>query len=131
MMTTPSGIVRLLAALTNLLLSQPAKLRQLQADSQDSASSVTELLDQIASRMEQNANEAKGRLSQALAEEGHTPVKTTAGDTGQPRRGVDLGPRTPGFSYPPGTNGIPREEQTKRRPAQDPAPLCRRPPGSA
>ena len=63
MMTTPSGIVRLLAALTNLLLSQPAKLRQLQADSQDSASSVTELLDQIASRMEQNANEAKGRLS--------------------------------------------------------------------
>jgi len=80
------------------LLSQLAELRRLQADSQDAASLVTELLDQIANRMEQNANEAKGRLAQALAAEGHAPAKTTAGDTGQLRRGVDLGPRIRGFT---------------------------------
>ena len=54
-MTAPSEDVRVLAALTNLLLCQLAELRRLQADSQSAATPVTSLLDGIARRAEQAA----------------------------------------------------------------------------
>jgi len=97
-MTAHPEDVRVLVALTNLLLSHLAELRRLQADSQTAAGPVTELQDQIATRTEQTVREVKERLSRALAAEGHTSAKTTAGDTGQPWRGADQGPRTRGFS---------------------------------
>ena len=96
-MTAPSEDVRVLAALTNLLLSQLAELRRLQAGSQAAATPVTSLLDGIACRAEQTANEVKGHLSRALAAEGHRSATATPGDTGRPRRGVDGAPRLCGF----------------------------------
>jgi len=96
-MTAPPEDVRVLAALTNLLLCQLAELRRLQADSQSAATPVTSLLDGIARRAEQAAHEVKGHLSRALAAEGHPSATAAAGDTGRPRRGVDGGPRLRGF----------------------------------
>jgi len=95
-MTAHSEDVRVLVALTNLLLSHLAELRRLQADSQTAAGPVTELQDHIATRTEQTVNEAKERLSRALATEGYSLA--TAGGAGHPRRGADLGPQIRGFS---------------------------------
>jgi hypothetical protein len=83
-MTAHSEDVRVLVTLTNLLLSHLAELRRLQADSQTAAGPVTELQDQIATRTEQTVNEAKQRLSRALAAELHSPATATAGGAGQP-----------------------------------------------
>jgi len=97
-MTARPEDVRVLAALTNLLLSHLAELRRLQADSQTAAGPVTELQDQIATRTEQTMNEVAERLSRALAAEGYSPATATAGSAGPPRRGADLGPQIRGFS---------------------------------
>ena len=96
-MTAPSEDVRVLVALTNLLLCHLAELRRLQAGGQAAATPVTNLLDGIARRAEQTANEVQGRLSRALAAEGCPSAAATPGDTGRPRRGVDEGPRLRGF----------------------------------
>ena len=95
MTTTQSEDVRLLVALTNLLLSQLAELRRLRADSEAAVRPLTELLDGIADGVEQTANEVTARLSRALAAEGDAPA---AGNVGRPRRGVDEGPWIRGFS---------------------------------
>jgi hypothetical protein len=97
-MTTQSENVRVLVALTNLLLSQLAELRRLQADSQAAASQVTKLFDGITGRAEQTANEVKGHLSRALTAAGHPPAAATVGHAARPRRGVDHGPPIRGFS---------------------------------
>ena len=97
-MTAHSEDVRVLVALTNLLLSHLAELRRLQADSQTAAGPVTELQDHIATRTEQTVNEVKERLSRALAAAGYSPAIATAGGADQPRRGADLGPQIRGFS---------------------------------
>ena len=98
MTTTQSEDVRLLVALTNLLLSQLAELRRLRADSEAAVRPLTELLDGIADGVEQTANEVTARLSRALAAEGDAPAATAAGNVGRPRRGVDEGPWIRGFS---------------------------------
>ena len=97
-MMAHSEDVRVLVALTNLLLSHLAELRRLQADSQTAWGPVTELQDQIATRTEEAVSEVKERLSRALAAAGYSPAMATAGGAGQPRRGADLGPQIRGFS---------------------------------
>ena len=72
-MATQSEDVRVLAAPTNLLLSQLADLHRLQASSQAATEPVTELLDQIADRADQTANETKSHLSRALTALGADP----------------------------------------------------------
>jgi hypothetical protein len=96
-MKTHSENVRVLTALTDLLLSHLAEVRRLQADSQGAAGPVAELLHQVAGRTEQTANQVKERLSRALAAEGYSPAMAAAGD-GQLPRGADPGPRIRGFS---------------------------------
>ena len=71
MTTTQSEDVRLLVALTNLLVNQLADLRRLRADSEAAVRPLTELLDGIADGVEQTANEVTARLSRALAAEGY------------------------------------------------------------
>ena len=98
MRKTQSEDVRLLVALTSLLLSQLADLRKLRAGSEAAARPLTELLDGIADGVEQTANEVTARLSRALAAEGYPPAATSAGNVGGSRRGVDEGPWIRGFS---------------------------------
>jgi hypothetical protein len=95
---TQSEDVRLLVALTNLLLSQLADLRKLRAGSEAAARPLTELLDGIADGVNQTANEVTACLSRALAAEGYPPSETAAGNVGRPRRGADEGPWIRGFS---------------------------------
>ena len=97
MTTTQSEDVRLLVALTNLLVNQLADLRRLRADSEAAVRPLTEL-DGIADGVEQTANEVTPRLSRAPAAEGYPPAATSAGTIGGSRRGVDEGPWIRGFS---------------------------------
>jgi len=85
-MATQSEDVRVLAAPTNLLLSQLADLHRLQASSQAATEPVTELLDQIADRADQTANETKSHLSRALTADGRRPGPPGPRSSGRGRR---------------------------------------------
>ena len=114
-MTAHPEDVRVLVALTNLLLSHLAELRRLQADSQTAAGPVTELQDQVATRTEQTVREVKSAYRE------RSPQKATHRPKPQQATPASLGEEQtkdhgPGASANPGTNGIPaRDERADRR----------------
>jgi hypothetical protein len=96
-MTTQQENVRVLVALTNLLLCQLAELRRLRASSQAASNPLNQLLDEIIRSHEQAEDQLKHRLSRTLAEAGYPSPTATVTGPAKPRRGVDQPPQVRGF----------------------------------